>query len=56
LASADEDTPMNGSNEDAEAKEARPIQIDLNVTVNEIDEAPRGCATPGDFGRNGKKT
>jgi hypothetical protein len=56
LASADEDTPMKGANEEAEAKEALPNQIDLNVTVNEIDEPPRGCATPGDFGRNGKKT
>ena len=55
LASADEDTPMKGANEDAEAKEAPAIPIDLNVTVNEIDEPPRGCATPGDLGRNGGK-
>jgi hypothetical protein len=47
---------MKGANEDIEAKEAPPTQIDLNVTVNEIDEPPRGCATPGDFGRNGKKS
>jgi hypothetical protein len=47
---------MKGANEDADANEAPPTPIDLNVTVNEIDEPPRGCATPGDFGRNGKKS
>lgn len=47
---------MKGANEDAEAKEVPAIPIDLNVTVNEIDEPPRGCATPGDLGRNGKKS
>ena len=47
---------MKGTNEEAEAKEALPTSINLNLTVNEIDEPQRGCGTPGDFGRNSKKS
>lgn len=52
---ADEDTPMKANNEDPELKEV-PIVIDLNATVNEIDEG-RGFATPGDSTvKTGKKS
>jgi hypothetical protein len=52
MASADEDTPMKG---EVEAKE-EPSMMDLNATVNQLDES-RGFATPNEgAGRGGKKS